>query len=141
MSGNVESFMNNWANCHETRHCLDISIETWLKIAPWERLHMDRVDIQQVGNGLIIVYSRHAWIEAFICGYRRTENAIKCLSSAFVQFGGLLTCPNFLSSYRIGSLKIIISMVSAEYLEASGKRLYNEVSKWKNIGSFSSPKP
>ena len=58
--------MNNCANCHETRYCLDISSRTWVKIAPWERLHMDWVDIQQLGNGLKIVDPRGAWIETYM---------------------------------------------------------------------------
>ena len=86
MTPDNESYVNACAKCNELRLRVDKSIGTWPKLAPWERLHMDWAQKEQVGNVLIIVDAGSGCVEAFVCGDRPTEKIIKCLSSAFARF-------------------------------------------------------
>ena len=73
----IESYLNACANYNKLRPCVDKANRTQLKVAPWERLHMDWARIQQVDNALIKIDAGSGWIEAFVCGDRPPENVIK----------------------------------------------------------------
>ena len=83
----VETFTSACSECGTIRPLTENSIDTWPDAQPWERLHMDRAHIQEVGNILIIVDAGSGWIEAFICSDRLTEKVIPCLSAVFGRFG------------------------------------------------------
>ena len=65
---NIESYVNACAKCNELRPRVDKSNGTQLKVAPWEQLHMDWAQIQQVDNVSIKIDAGSGWIEAFVCG-------------------------------------------------------------------------